>query len=525
MRSRLVVALAVSALSSTGWTARHLAVTAAQQVTAPVAFAVPPAPVPPAVVGQPFVMSFCSPAMFGPNDLCGGIDRIRPQPVYVTGGMPPYHFILDTMGNFPPFGLILHPNGVLNGVPRAAGARAFRVCAVDMKGDSACINYVLNVLPRQQQPQAEKRPETQQPPPAPARTEAPQPQYVPILRKPEAGGPIFDCDGAPARYERLRQMLPEERRRVDEAKRRVEAARGDLREAEAALQDRLKEELKSVRDDLLEVIKAARPELAGAIGDAQEAVEMKEKIEEAIKELDDVAGKWAEDVTTVPASAPTAPRPTQAAAATVGAGEVRPLRDDTLRILKFLDEEGILDKIADRLIAKLKRFPTAGLQFRAAKLFIDAAYLDMKKELEMWEAFEAQHYLMLMEQQYLQHSGQAMELQQVIEECNRIAQRKAAAQAPPPPPPQTTRPPKKTLSGGAAAGLTAASVGAGVAVYYAAQQLATLGTEDCGSPPQMPSSCVGIGRNSAVCNAWQSDYSEWCSCNGKTFNVSTGSCR
>jgi hypothetical protein len=69
--------------------------------------------------------------------------------------------------------------------------------------------------------------------------------------------------------------------------------------------------------------------------------------------------------------------------------------------------------------------------------------------------------------------------------------------------------------------------GAGVAGAIVLKNAIGAGADQCGDPPLMPAAydCVGINRNSAVCNAWKSDYTTWCSCTGKTFDVYSGSCR
>ncbi len=64
-----------------------------------------------------------------------------------VGGTPPYHYQLDTMGGFPPFGITINPAGVISGIPVAAGRRLFRICAVDSTGDYACGQADLTVLP------------------------------------------------------------------------------------------------------------------------------------------------------------------------------------------------------------------------------------------------------------------------------------------------------------------------------------------------------------------------------------------
>jgi hypothetical protein len=62
-----------------------------------------------------------------------------------TGGHPPYHFQLDTLGGFPPIGLILSPDGTLSGTATVSGTSTFRVCAVDLDGTSVCRSVAATV--------------------------------------------------------------------------------------------------------------------------------------------------------------------------------------------------------------------------------------------------------------------------------------------------------------------------------------------------------------------------------------------
>jgi len=57
-----------------------------------------------------------------------------------SGG--PYSFNLDTMGGFPPMGLILGPDGVLRGTPTGKDSK-FRACVKDVGGNTAC--KVINI--------------------------------------------------------------------------------------------------------------------------------------------------------------------------------------------------------------------------------------------------------------------------------------------------------------------------------------------------------------------------------------------
>jgi len=77
-----------------------------------------------ATKGQPFATNFAAAA---------------------TGGHPPYHFQLDTLGGFPPLGLVLAPSGTLSGTPSTTGSASFRVCAVDLDGASVCKPVIVTV--------------------------------------------------------------------------------------------------------------------------------------------------------------------------------------------------------------------------------------------------------------------------------------------------------------------------------------------------------------------------------------------
>lgn len=73
----------------------------------------------------------------------------------VSGGNPPYHFQLDTMGGFPPIGMHLGMNGLLYGTPTAkpplGGYQPFSVCAVDLSGNQDCQKVTTEAPPAAQQ--------------------------------------------------------------------------------------------------------------------------------------------------------------------------------------------------------------------------------------------------------------------------------------------------------------------------------------------------------------------------------------
>lgn len=94
-----------------------------------------------AIVGQPYKYSFCGPDVETAQDICGkASDQYNP-----AGGNAPYHFVLESGTGFAPMGLTLSPNGLLSGIPTAAGTSTFSVCAVDQSGKQACSKTSLEV--------------------------------------------------------------------------------------------------------------------------------------------------------------------------------------------------------------------------------------------------------------------------------------------------------------------------------------------------------------------------------------------
>lgn len=94
-----------------------------------------------AVVGEQYSYSFCRPDLTAPSDICG----IDPDQYNPSEGNPPYHFQLESGSGFPPIGMTLHPNGLLEGIPTTAGIYDFTVCAVDQSGTQECGETSLKV--------------------------------------------------------------------------------------------------------------------------------------------------------------------------------------------------------------------------------------------------------------------------------------------------------------------------------------------------------------------------------------------
>lgn len=98
-----------------------------------------------AQVGEHFQHSFCEPALTNSSDLC---TAAATNPRY---GLPPYSFSLESGVGFPPLGLTLNLNGLLEGTPTAAGSRTFGICATDTGGFSVCREVTVNVAQKKTQ--------------------------------------------------------------------------------------------------------------------------------------------------------------------------------------------------------------------------------------------------------------------------------------------------------------------------------------------------------------------------------------
>ena len=102
-----------------------------------------PENLPSVVVGETYQHSFCQPELALTSDLCGAFEETTNP----TGGQPPYHFTLGTLGGFPPFGILLNLNGLLTGTPTIEGTKFFTVCAIDLVGQESCQQTSLEVKP------------------------------------------------------------------------------------------------------------------------------------------------------------------------------------------------------------------------------------------------------------------------------------------------------------------------------------------------------------------------------------------
>lgn len=83
----------------------------------------------------------------GDTDLNGKVGERFNYNFTSDGGLPPYHYKLDSGIGFPPMGIILDTNGNLSGTPSASGNSTFGVCVVDTAGKNKCENINLNVDP------------------------------------------------------------------------------------------------------------------------------------------------------------------------------------------------------------------------------------------------------------------------------------------------------------------------------------------------------------------------------------------
>ena len=112
------------------------------QDTAPVFFSLENDQLNFAAVNVPFNHAYCD-DVDDPSDICGADNEFIGNP---SGGNPPFHLQLDTGIGFPPMGLILHPNGFLDGTPSIVGAKNFSICAVDQSSMQQCQYTTINVI-------------------------------------------------------------------------------------------------------------------------------------------------------------------------------------------------------------------------------------------------------------------------------------------------------------------------------------------------------------------------------------------
>lgn len=141
--------------------------TAPQEVKKPVAPPPPPAPKPElkpipseTVNTEPLVLTYY-------ENLPGEVGTYLSVNYSATGGLPPYHFQLETGTGFPPIGIILDVNGRLSGTPKTAGTSRFGVCVVDTAGTSICKITTMPISPAPQAPPPPPEPAPQPPPPPP----------------------------------------------------------------------------------------------------------------------------------------------------------------------------------------------------------------------------------------------------------------------------------------------------------------------------------------------------------------------
>jgi hypothetical protein len=99
---------------------------------------------PGAAVGGKYEYGLCLGGPLLPkNGLCGG--PLNAKQLKVSGGNPPYHFMLDPGVGFPPFGIHLDLNGNLTGkLSKGARGGTFRVCAVDQSASQSCQTMTIN---------------------------------------------------------------------------------------------------------------------------------------------------------------------------------------------------------------------------------------------------------------------------------------------------------------------------------------------------------------------------------------------
>jgi len=120
---------------------------------------------------------------FGNSNLNGKVGEYFTHYFSATGGLPPYHYQLETGWGFPPQGVILDTNGKLSGTPKIAGSYTFGVSVIDTAGKHNWLTFTLNVQPVE---------EVVLPEPAPE----PEPAIVPV----DVSVTSTSCDDGPGSF-------------------------------------------------------------------------------------------------------------------------------------------------------------------------------------------------------------------------------------------------------------------------------------------------------------------------------------
>jgi len=87
------------------------------------------------------------------GNLNGKVGEYKSFTFSATGGLPPYHYQLESGSGFPPMGMVLSPDGVLSGTPKAEGSRTFGVTVVDTAGKTNWLDFTMTVDPKEAAPQ------------------------------------------------------------------------------------------------------------------------------------------------------------------------------------------------------------------------------------------------------------------------------------------------------------------------------------------------------------------------------------
>jgi hypothetical protein len=123
--------------------------------------------------------STTKPVILGPASVQGTAGQSMAAVQYSAQyGLAPYHYQLETMGGFPPHGVVLSPSGLLSGTPAVSGTTLFKACVVDSAGFENCMDVTVTV----------NNPNEPAPQPTATQTNTSATQTTPPTSLPSTGG-------------------------------------------------------------------------------------------------------------------------------------------------------------------------------------------------------------------------------------------------------------------------------------------------------------------------------------------------
>jgi hypothetical protein len=342
-----------------------------------------------------------------------------------TGGNPPYHFQLATMGGFAPFGVTLHPTtGFLTGVAKWPGTRTFQVCAVDMSENWKCDPITITIQPK------------------------PQRDRVGAIPKPALASAVSECSAVTDLVPALDDVVSRAPDWEKKTEAMLAAARDGKIDAQAALLNTLRQGL----SEYLQEHGRATGELTAAIRNLPPQVRLSPEAE-----------SWQRRIDALKTSQEVLERAPHVASATKTLVEqLQSNAGDWRAFANFLQDTGFGDDFATQLASLAGGGRSAEMALKAAMLSRDAVFAGIEQSISARDMESAQRALDALRSAAPEAANLANQTRQLaFGDCPKAEQRANQSgnfNA-------TTPTAKKGSGGKVAAGLIVAA-GAGIGGYY-----------------------------------------------------------